>query len=226
MKKATKTSREEMTAVCLLKWEGGNEERWMMVKRPEKGEPPIRVRGIARPWLIVRTHYVGKGLLAGLFEPPSTLVPPQSEMEDQISIARTTIDKILLPLSEDITLSDPSSCGSFLHVFSHINMTYSVHAITITGSVSPPAVDPEFTTQAIWMTAEQIKHANIGTGTKKLWTMVYGPAVFGSKSKVKGSKPGSSKGKKGTAEEEAVRDGKVVKKIAMPSMPLRAKVTE
>jgi hypothetical protein len=40
MKKIAKLSREEMTAVCLLRWENAGEDgegKWLMVKRPEKG---------------------------------------------------------------------------------------------------------------------------------------------------------------------------------------------
>jgi hypothetical protein len=55
------------------------------------------------------------------------------------------------------------------------------------------------------MTAEEVKHANVGTGTKKLWSMVYGPATFGAKAKA--DKPPPS--------------GKILKKIGMPPMPTR-----
>lgn len=148
---------------------------------------------------------------------------PDSNIDDQIQSTRAIIDNILLPLSDNETLSTPTSCGSFLHVFSHINMTYSVYALTITGSDAAPTIRPGFAATAVWMTADQVKHANIGTGTKKLWTMVYGPAAFGAGKPTKAveGKSTSMKRKKTLPIPATTRDGKTIKKIAMPSMPRR-----
>ncbi len=209
MKKAPKESREEMTAVRVMKWESPEGmEKWLMVKRPNKGwgwPLALSVNLLSRPCA---------GLLAGLWEPPSVVIQPYSPVADAEAVTEDLALQILTP-ADDLAWSAPKMHGSFLHVFSHIDMTYLVLSslVSVSGQ-GPPAISPDFAEQMTWMTADEIKHANIGTGFKKLWTLVYGPELFGGAP----AKKGRATAKKAGAQ-APLENGKVVKKLAMPMMP-------
>lgn len=100
--------------------------------------------------------------------------------------------------------------GSIPHIFSHINMTYHILHLVLASSTLP------LSKTGVWLDETGVETANIGTGVKKVWAEVYG--AWGSFDSC--AKP--AKGTK-TAKKEVVTDGKVVKKVMMPQMPMRAK---
>ncbi|RXK38525.1 A/G-specific adenine glycosylase [Tremella mesenterica] len=113
MRKDKKVSREEEEVVSIVEWSGLGERRWLLVKRPETG------------------------LLAGLYEPPSCPIPPDSSVEDRHSIAVEHLRSII-----DLTGTTMVSreVGSVPHIFSHINMTYHVLHFTTSSLTTESSV--------------------------------------------------------------------------------------
>jgi A/G-specific adenine glycosylase len=153
------------------------------------------------------------GLLAGLFEPPTT---PSAEVgldtDDQKELALSTLSSIIGAIDKDITTTH-QRVSSIPHIFSHINMTYHIQLLVLNSTELPPLCR---TDRAVWLSQEEVESANIGTGVKKVWAEIYGswgssePVKSGSTA-LKGKRP-----KKGAAPSV---EGKVVKKVMMPSMP-------
>ncbi|OCF40356.1 A/G-specific adenine glycosylase [Kwoniella heveanensis CBS 569] len=180
MKKEKKASREEEESVLVLEWRGsGHDEgqegtrKWLYVKRPEKG------------------------LLAGLYEPPTTpvniinsatasaSVKSQQYLEASLSALKVYIDLS----SQDIAtiIEQARYIGSIPHIFSHINMKYHIiHSVlsaptaasdSSTGNGNGhqlPEILDTAPRMAVWLDAHEVEHANVGTGVKKVWSEVYG----------------------------------------------------
>ncbi|KAK4684776.1 hypothetical protein P7C73_g5390, partial [Tremellales sp. Uapishka_1] len=205
MKKLKKESRVEEEVVCVV--ESGN--KWLFVKRPEKGE----FRLPDPPWSKINTL---PGLLAGLFEPPTT---PLSDPSQVLSASLTTLSTILglpLPLLEKLVVSH-KSIGKIQHVFSHINMTYHISHLVL----SPSETELELKLDtAVWLSDTQVEQANIGTGVKKVWAEVYGAwgcfDVAAAKGVVKKRK---TKAADSLVKVHAEEGGKKKKTIMMPRMP-------
>ncbi len=101
--------------------------------------------------------------------------------------------------------------GNIPHIFSHINMTYHILHLTLPSSSPPPL------SKGVWLDETGVETANIGTAVKKVWTEVYGAwGKFDSETK---SVKTAKRGKK----EILPPEGKVVKKIMMPAMPVYVK---
>ncbi|ORX36845.1 DNA glycosylase [Kockovaella imperatae] len=142
MRKEKKTSREEHEVVCILEWRSDTDRRWLFTKRPDKG------------------------LLAGLYEPPTTPIPPDSTSTDRERLALESLSTYV-QLTQSPT---PRYIASVPHIFSHINMTYHVVHVLVEpppGTTLPP-------TTGIWYDADTVESANVGTGVKKVWAAVYG----------------------------------------------------
>lgn len=190
MRKEKKASRVEHEAVCITEWAGA-ERRWLFVKRPEKG------------------------LLAGLFEPPTI---PVDLAADKLAAALEGLDNLLgTPVSELGTLSH-SEVAPVPHTFSHIDMTYHVQHLVIDCGEQPPA--PE---RGVWLTADEVEKANVGTGVKKVWAAAYGAWGKTERTGKAATKPkpnpkakAAPKRKKPEVKSES---GKVVRKVMMPIMP-------
>jgi len=168
-----------------------------------------------------------QGLLAGLFEPPTTPIPPSSTKESRSEAALESIAQLLDgPISDNI--KSHRDVGPIPHIFSHINMTYHIQHLRLESTSPPP--EPQID-RAVWLDDNGVDHANVGTGVKKVWAEIFGswgnfePGLVG----VKKAKAG--KRKSGPVKLEAVKKeakvksgndgGKVVKKIMMPMMPSR-----
>lgn len=160
---------------------------------------------------------ISAGLLGGLFEPPTTPLPAASTADDRLTTSLETIAQLLGIPKSKIAKSTTShqSHGSIPHIFSHINMTYHIQHLTITSESSPPEpTDPRVS----WLGDEEVEHANVGTGVKKVWAAVFGS--WGSLEPAKKSKVTKAV-KKRKSDVVPVTGEKVVKKIMMPSMPSR-----
>ncbi|WVF71648.1 A/G-specific adenine glycosylase [Kwoniella sp. CBS 6097] len=245
MRKEKKASREEEESVLVLEWRrkseddrgGGDDRKWLFVKRPEKG------------------------LLAGLYEPPTTPLPrntssskakkdnAQGYLETSLSALKAYID--LTPQNIAAMSEGARYIGSIPHIFSHINMKYHItHSVLSTATANaggPPDILAHAPRQAVWLDSHEVEHANVGTGVKKVWSEVYGswgyfePSSCTENGKAGGggkkggarARPtdgnGKTKGKKMTAkveplgETEGNANGKVVRKIMMPAMPISTK---
>ncbi|WWC94008.1 A/G-specific adenine glycosylase [Kwoniella sp. B9012] len=198
MRKEKKVSRNEEESVLVLEWKGEGDEdrRWLFVKRPEKG------------------------LLAGLFEPPTSPMPTSSSPSK-------CLDASLTSLQDHLEFSAGTGTHRYVssipHIFSHINMTYHIHHSIIT-SPTPPPILASAPRSTVWLTRDEVDHANVGTGVKKVWAEVYGS--WGSFDldnipKAKKLKKGNSSAMKKKPLEEVVKNGKIVKKVMMPAMPTR-----
>ncbi|WWC61714.1 A/G-specific adenine glycosylase [Kwoniella dejecticola CBS 10117] len=201
MRKEKKASRAEEESVLLTEWKGGDGDRkWLFVKRPEKG------------------------LLAGLYEPPTTPVEssstPKTCLETSISALSEIID---FSPAELLKQGQSRYISSIPHIFSHINMTYHIHHSTISDSSAVPPPLRETDRTVVWLSEDEVVHANIGTGVKKVWAEVYGSwGSFDEESpKVKKPKNGTTQARQKKSPLEEVKNGKIVKKIMMPSMPTR-----
>nr|KIR50140.1 A/G-specific adenine glycosylase [Cryptococcus bacillisporus CA1280] len=210
MKKEKKASRVKEESVCVVQWRGnGDQRRWLFIKRPEKG------------------------LLAGLFEPPTTPVSAGLSPSERLSASLEALSDYIKITEEDAEGLQTSNrdVGNIPHIFSHINMTYHIHLLTLTSSGSePPSIKPRTPRPAVWLSGEEVEKANVGTGVKKVWAEIYGSwgsfeeskmgAVVAKKEKITKNKPMKSKSP------AANKDGKVVKKVMMPVMPTRKKVVD
>nr|XP_019046116.1 A/G-specific adenine glycosylase [Kwoniella bestiolae CBS 10118]OCF25046.1 A/G-specific adenine glycosylase [Kwoniella bestiolae CBS 10118] len=201
MRKEKKVSRAEEESVLVLEWrrENDDERKWLFVKRPEKG------------------------LLAGLFEPPTTPVPISSTSSRCLEASMKAL-KDYIDIQPE--MGEHRYVSSIPHIFSHINMTYHIHHSIITTPPSP-SVLPTASRQGVWLSEEEVVHANVGTGVKKVWAEVYGSwgsfdTTQPTRSKA-ATKKGGAKGDKKRPLEEVVKNenGKIVKKVMMPAMPSR-----
>nr|XP_031857823.1 uncharacterized protein CI109_006766 [Kwoniella shandongensis]KAA5524895.1 hypothetical protein CI109_006766 [Kwoniella shandongensis] len=213
MKKEKKASRVEQETVSVVEWHGAEgQRRWLFAKRPEKG------------------------LLAGLFEPPTSPVSVEASALQRLESAISTSSKYVTFSTNDVDAlrSTGRSIGSIPHIFSHINMTYHIYHFIITSpSDSPPPIKNKAPSQTLWLDEPRVESANIGTGVKKVWTEIYGAwGKFDSTIKSI-SMPKSKKFKKDNNKGKVSKDGlvqktlgdligdKLVKKIVMPAMPVR-----
>ena len=194
MKKIKKESREEHEVVCVVEWHHADDRRWLFTKRPDKGEPMCPAT-------------LTTGLLAGLFEPPTTPVPSDADEQSRLSAAAATVQSLI---DHPLDTSSHRFIRSIPHIFSHINMTYHITHLTLTTPQLPA-------TTGIWLDSAGVESANVGTGVKKVWSEIYGS--WGSFDASAASIP-----KKRTAATKSAAKPvaeKVVKRVMMPAMPVR-----
>ncbi|KAL1413596.1 hypothetical protein Q8F55_001371 [Vanrija albida] len=184
MKKEKKASRVEDEVVCVTEWRGAAGSKWLFTKRPEKGESGGVGVGLTT------------GLLAGLYEPPTT--PVGSAEQDKLAASLSTLEALLGP----VEVAEHSAHGAVPHIFSHINMTYHVQHVVLADALPAPRSD-----RAAWLDADAVAAANVGTGVKKVWAAVYGawgvfarggkPAKAAPKARAKKVKAEPAQGRKG-----------------------------
>lgn len=120
---------------------------------------------------LIKSFSAVTGLLAGLFEPPSVPVANNAKEPARVEVLRDHLPTII-DLDEPIR---PSARGNFVHVFSHIRMTYHVHLVNLSGTSPPRILSAEDEmTRIVWVTKSDLHTVNIGTGVKKVWDLLYG----------------------------------------------------
>jgi A/G-specific adenine glycosylase len=175
------------------------------------------------------------GLLAGLFEPPTTPLPAQTTEDQRLSTSLDLLDILDMPPGEILYhINDHREIGKIQHIFSHINMTYHVHHVVLVppqgrDETAPTEILPPSPLQrdgrlAVWLDRKGVEHANIGTGVKKVWAEIYGS--WGNftprgRGKTKLAERKSKRSAGAVKMEPDVKNGKIVKKIMMPMMPAR-----
>jgi A/G-specific adenine glycosylase len=238
MRKEKKASREEEELVCVVEWQaeqGSEDRKWLFVKRPERGER-LWLRGATGRIVLTRL-----GLLAGLFEPPTIALPAPTTEDQRLVTSLDLLDILDLPPGEIVYhINDHREIGKIQHIFSHINMTYHIHHVVLAptqGALEaaaagtrdrPPTPLQRDGRLAVWLDRERVEHTNIGTGVKKVWAEIYGswgnftPREKGKTKLVERKSKPKSKRSAGAAKMEAdAKNGKIVKKIMMPMMPVR-----
>ncbi|KAJ9108147.1 hypothetical protein QFC19_002615 [Naganishia cerealis] len=189
MKKVSKAPKEQSTAVCVIEWRGNDEEtkdlRWLFVKRPQKG------------------------LLAGLFEPPSAIVDCDSSPKRRFELVSTEAMKLFSKPQEILSAIEMARSTKqqgfvqdYVHVFSHIRMTYHVHRLQLS-SPDLPQLSPA-TTDTAWFSMEEIVSENVTTGSKNILKELYDPPQL---------RDGTKKARKAA---KAYAGQKVVKVVKMP----------
>jgi hypothetical protein len=168
-----------------------------------------------RRMLIPSSSFPLTGLLAGLFEPPSMIVDselsPQERLESLCVYAGSFFDipqEIQSALDAIKTTVDHGYVQEYVHVFSHIRMTYHVHRLRLDTTTLPQL--SSFETETTWMNMDEIAAANVTTGTKNILKALYDPPQLQDAKK----KPVARKAKPKAVSVEAGK--KVVKVIKMP----------
>ena len=152
VKTIKKAVREEETLVCAVRRSDG---RYLIRKRPEKG------------------------LLAGLWEFPSHILPstndstPKSRKRDASKYVAEQLDisalKIRTPLASRI--KHVGELGSVPWLFSHIKLTMHVHLFELDDSQETLGVDDfDFGGQYRW--SDTVDDESMGTGMRKCWALV------------------------------------------------------
>lgn len=128
------------------------------------------------------------GLLAGLFEPPSFIVDSdlgtEGRLESVGAYAGSLFDapeEIQNALAVLKTTKNHGYLQDYVHVFSHIRMTYHVHRLCLDTPTLPQLAS--FETETMWMDMDEIAAANVTTGTKNILRALYDPLQLQDKKK-------------------------------------------
>lgn len=179
------------------------------------------------------------GLLAGLFEPPSQMLADTSTngLVDDLKSHASTFLKGL-----NNAPSIVETRGEYLHVFSHIKMTYRLSELIIDGTNTalPDVILPQDKQpgDVVWVDKQGLQSLNVGTGVKKMWELLL-PSTYpwvrtGTKKKSTSTKPAKVTATKICKTSESQVTGKntgektkttTVKKVMMPMMPTKTKPT-
>jgi A/G-specific adenine glycosylase len=128
------------------------------------------------------------GLLAGLDEFPSVVMPEDSLSSSARLSSSVELLSELLVLPEDfhlkavkdftaVSVTTTKELGSIKHIYSHINATFHCrHVVLTSGSVEgegkPPRIRKENRERCKWISREDVDSANISTGAVKVWKLV------------------------------------------------------
>ncbi|XP_015928760.1 adenine DNA glycosylase [Parasteatoda tepidariorum] len=128
-----KSAREEKVNVIVIK----NKNKYFVVKRPEKG------------------------LLAGLWEFPSIVMPevPSDSIDVNVFMKELGIPNCLLSSKQHV--------GEVIHLFSHIHTTYIVDYVVVNEPIKPSTSERE----TKWISEEDIKTEAISTAMKKVFAL-------------------------------------------------------
>ncbi|PFH61590.1 hypothetical protein XA68_16940 [Ophiocordyceps unilateralis] len=135
-KTAKKAVREEETIVCAIRRADG---AYLVQRRPRKG------------------------LLAGLWELPSTAVDPETGSARRGQLARTQAAKLVT----GVELRYMGEMGSVPWKFSHLKLTMHVHGFVFEGAVEAGDTDQS---RQRWSAC--VEDEAMGTGMRKCWALV------------------------------------------------------
>ncbi|KAK7948024.1 A/G-specific adenine glycosylase [Apiospora aurea] len=146
LKVVKKAIREEQTLVCAIRREDGH---YLIHKRPEKG------------------------LLAGLWEFPSSILsdPSEAQPKSRKQIASRYVHDVLGLPAGDKRLKHVGELGSVPWLFSHLKLTMHVHLFSVKDidCESAPTVTGT-NTGSRW--SNGIEEESMGTGMRKCWALV------------------------------------------------------
>ena len=152
-RKAKKTaSRDQETLVVVVNKICGSDTRFLLERRPNKG------------------------LLANLLQFPSVELSPGTEIKESQKIQN--IQDYLERF--DVKSSSIVKVDSFLHVFSHINMTYSVYTCTCEAGDDHEKQKGE----SQWLTKTEFESCGTSTAMRKVFKCLDGKKKNNSKSKI------------------------------------------
>ena len=138
-RKAKKTaSRDQETLVVVVKKLSGSETRFLMERRPSKG------------------------LLANLLQFPCVELTPGADIKESEKIKQ--IQDHLESLN--VKGSSPIKVDSVLHVFSHINMTYSVYTSEAEDDQKKTVKEPQ------WLTEKEFESCGTSSAMRKVFKCI------------------------------------------------------
>ncbi|KAK7977314.1 DNA glycosylase [Apiospora saccharicola] len=146
LKVVKKAVREEQTLVCAIRREDGH---YLIHRRPEKG------------------------LLAGLWEFPSSILsdPSETQPKSRKQIATRYVHDVLGLTTGDKRLKHVGELGSVPWLFSHLKLTMHVQLFSVKDldSESAPAVTGT-NSGSRW--SNDVEEESMGTGMRKCWSLV------------------------------------------------------
>ncbi|KAG9009612.1 hypothetical protein FRB94_011875 [Tulasnella sp. JGI-2019a] len=115
--------------------------------------------------MVLMSQRPAKGLLAGLWEFPTTDLKEEATLPVQLEATRSVV------VGLDPNLDDegytPVVLGSFLHLFSHIRKTYHVVCVDVQS-----AEGMELGKNSKWVKVAEFESMNVGKGSEKVWEMI------------------------------------------------------
>lgn len=166
-----KTVREEETVVCAVR--RMSDGYYLIQKRPDKGKSAMQEKTRSRHQLTWRTV----GLLAGLWELPSQILPVSkggSTLVSRRRIAREFVAGLLGPKDgrEKASIKYLGDLGSVPWVFSHLKLTMHVHGFMVEDGLGDVVVTADRTR---WANAKEVEEETMGTGMRHCWKRVVAP---------------------------------------------------
>jgi A/G-specific adenine glycosylase len=140
---------QQQLVVCAIRRDDG---RYLITRRPEKG------------------------LLAGMWELPTVIMPEinDSTAKTREAAAVEFVSKLTEDLAEKGSARHMAELGCVPWVFSHLKVAMHVHAFEIAGSSQDAGSSSKArdATQTRWATGAAIDEESMGTGMHKCWTLV------------------------------------------------------
>ncbi|KAG7115304.1 Adenine DNA glycosylase like protein [Verticillium longisporum] len=136
LKVIKKAVREEDTLVCAIRRADGC---FLLHKRPEKG------------------------LLAGLWELPSKILPDGAQTSSaRVKMAKAHVASLL---GKQASLKHAGELGTVPWLFSHLKLTMHVHLFDLSGPDTASGDER-------WATSDEVEAESMGTGMRKCWALV------------------------------------------------------
>lgn len=182
LKVVKKAVREQETIVCAVR--RSSDGRYLLQKRPEKGKP---ARRRADPFMLLTIP----GLLAGLWEFPSYVIPDGSDTSGTKRKHMASEFATGLFVSTDRSagarrsrtarawtpkmIKHVGDLGSIPWVFSHLKLTMHVHIFQLEDDdVSRPMALAQAQDAGAyrWADVESVEQESMGTGMRRCWKLV------------------------------------------------------
>ncbi|KAH7305507.1 DNA glycosylase [Stachybotrys elegans] len=141
LKVVKKAVREEETVVCAIR----HGDRFLISRRPSKG------------------------LLAGMWELPSQVLPEDGSSNKQVrkQTALDCVSQLAPAASAKSPLRFVAELGAIPWLFSHLKLTMHVQLFAVSGGVE----DLELADNQRWATEQEIDDESMGTGMRKCWAL-------------------------------------------------------
>lgn len=172
VKVSKKTVREEETVVCAVR--RTSDGCYLIQKRPDKGEAAVKEKTKSRHQLT--WHCVG--LLAGLWELPSQILPASGDGSTAASRRRVAREFVAGLVGRKDgggkanNIKYLGDLGSVPWVFSHLKLTMHVHSFQVEDGRGDVVVAADRTR---WADATGVEEETMGTGMRHCWKRVVAP---------------------------------------------------
>lgn len=175
VKVSKKAVREEETVVCAVR--RTSDGCYLIQRRPDKGEPATKKQEKTKSRHQLTWH--SAGLLAGLWELPSQILPVSgggSTAASRRRTAREFVAGLVGPKDgrgKANNIKYLGDLGSVPWVFSHLKLTMHVHSFQVDDGAGDVVVAADRTR---WADATGVEEETMGTGMRHCWKRVVAPA--------------------------------------------------